>query len=57
VYRNNWLGFRKRSDWNDTPAKFAELMDEYGYEVEAFGRVKTYGPSSSHIVARLKKRD
>jgi hypothetical protein len=32
-------------------------MDEYGYEVEAFGRVKTYGPSSSHIVARLKKRD
>jgi len=57
TYRNNWLGFRKKSDWNGTPAKFAELMDEYGYEVEAFGRVKTYGPSSSHIVARLKKRN
>ena len=55
VYRDKWLGFRKRSDWGCIPANLSKKMDEHSYAVEAFARVKAYGPSSSHIIARLKR--
>jgi tRNA wybutosine-synthesizing protein 2 len=55
AYRNNWLGFKSRSDWGDTPPKFSELMATKGFIVEKFERVKFYGPSTSHIISLLKK--
>jgi hypothetical protein len=30
-------------------------MEEKGFNVEKFDRVKFYGPSKSHIISRLKK--
>jgi tRNA G37 N-methylase Trm5 len=55
AYRNNWLGFKSRSDWIDIPTKFSELMSAKGFDVEKFERVKFYGPSTSHIIAILRK--
>ncbi len=55
VYRNNWLGFRSRSDWKGIPTNFSNLMMEKGLKVIKFNRVKFYGPSTSHIVATLAK--
>ena len=55
VYRDKWLGFKKRSDWDSMPANLSKKMNEHSCAVEAFARVKAYGPSSSHIVARLKR--
>ena len=55
AYRNSWLGFRSRSEWGTTPEKFAKLMDENNFTVQKFERVKFYGPSTSHIIAKLKK--
>ena len=55
AYRNNWLGFKSRSDWGSIPKKFSELMHNQGFGVEKFERVKFYGPSTSHIIARLRK--
>ena len=57
VYRNNWLGFRSRSDWKGIPTNFSDLMKEKGLRVIKFNRVKFYGPSTSHIVATLTKLD
>ena len=55
AYRNNWLGFKSRSEWGTIPEKFAKLMDENNFTVQKFERVKFYGPSTSHIIAKLKK--
>ena len=55
AYRNNWLGFKSRSDWGDVPGNFYDLMSQNNFTVEKFERVKFYGPSTSHIIARLKK--
>jgi len=55
VYPNNWLGFRRRSDWGIIPEKFLKLMETQGFNVEKFDRVKFYGPSKSHIISSLKK--
>ena len=55
AYRNSWLGFRSRSEWGTIPEKFAKLMDENNFIVQKFERVKFYGPSTSHIIAKLKK--
>ncbi len=55
AYRNNWLGFKSRSDWGTVPEKFSKLMGTKRFTVEKFERVKFYGPSTSHIIARLKK--
>ena len=55
AYRNNWLGFKSRSDWMGIPNKFSELMKTKGFVVEKFERVKFYGPSTSHIIAILRK--
>ena len=55
AYRNNWLGFKSRSDWRGIPDKFSELMKTKGFSVEKFERVKFYGPSTSHIIAILRK--
>ncbi len=55
VYRNNWLGFRSRSDWKGIPTNFSNLMKEKGLRVMKFNRVKFYGPSTSHIVATLTR--
>ena len=55
VYRNNWLGFRSRSDWKGIPTNFSNLMMDKGLKVIKFNRVKFYGPSTSHIVATLTK--
>ena len=57
AYRNNWLGFRSRSDWKGIPTNFSNLMKEKGLRVMKFNRVKFYGPSTSHIVATLTKLD
>ena len=55
AYRNNWLGFKSRSEWGSIPKKFSELMETKGFSVEKFERVKFYGPSTSHIIAILRK--
>ena len=55
AYRNNWLGFKSRSDWGSIPKKFSKLMDSKGFNVKKFERVKFYGPSTSHIIAILNK--
>lgn len=55
AYNNSWLGFKKRSDWIGIPNKFANLLKEKGFLASKFERVKFYGPSKSHIVARLQK--
>ena len=55
AYRNNWLGFKSRSDWGAIPENFSDLMSQNSFTVEKFERVKFYGPSTSHIIARLKK--
>ena len=55
AYRNNWLGFKRRSDWGSIPQKFSKLMHKKGFVVEKFERVKFYGPSTSHIISILKK--
>ena len=55
TYRNSWLGFKSRSDWRGIPDKFSELMKIKGFSVEKFERVKFYGPSTSHIIAILRK--
>ena len=55
AYRNNWLGFKSRSDWGSIPIKFSDLMGTKGFVVEKFERVKFYGPSTSHIIATLRK--
>ena len=55
AYRNNWLGFKSRSEWGTIPEKFSKLMDENNFTVQKFERVKFYGPSTSHIIAKLKK--
>ena len=55
AYRNNWLGFKSRSDWGAIPEKFTKLMEEKNFIVQKFERVKFYGPSTSHIIAKLKK--
>ena len=55
AYRNTWLGFKSRSDWRIIPEKFTKLMSTKNFIVEKFERVKFYGPSTSHIIARLKK--
>ena len=55
AYNNSWLGFKKRSDWIGIPKKFADLMKEKGFLASKFERVKFYGPSKSHIIARLQK--
>ena len=55
AYNNSWLGFKKRSDWIGIPKKFADLMKEKGFLASKFERDKFYGPSKSHIVARLQK--
>ena len=55
AYRNSWLGFKSRSEWGSVPAKFSELMLQNKFTVNKFERVKFYGPSTSHIVARLEK--
>jgi len=55
AYKNNWLGFKKRSDWGRIPTKFSDLMKTKGFVVEKFERVKFYGPSTSHIIAILRK--
>jgi len=55
AYRNNWLGFKSRSDWGSIPEKFSEIMARKGFNVEKFERVKFYGPSTSHIIAILRK--
>ena len=55
-YNNSWLGFKKRSDWRGIPTKFNRLMENNGFAVEKFERVKFYGPSKSHVVALLRKK-
>jgi len=55
AYRNNWLGFKSRSDWGSIPKKFSKLVDTKGFNVAKFERVKFYGPSTSHIIAILNK--
>ena len=55
TYRNNWLGFKSRSEWGSIPVKFSELMLQNKFTVKKFERVKFYGPSTSHIIAKLKK--
>ena len=55
AYRNNWLGFKSRSDWIEIPDNFSKLMKTKGFTVEKFERVKFYGPSTSHIIAILRK--
>ena len=55
AYRNSWLGFKSRSEWGTIPEKFTKLMDEKNFTVQKFERVKFYGPSTSHIIAKLKK--
>ena len=56
AYRNSWLGFKSRSDWGGVPDNFSELVNDKGFNVEKFERVKFYGPSKSHIIATLKKK-
>ena len=55
-YNNSWLGFKKRSDWRGIPTKFNRLMENNGFAVKKFERVKFYGPSKSHIIALLRKK-
>jgi tRNA G37 N-methylase Trm5 len=55
AYRNNWLGFKSRSDWIGIPDNFSKLMKTKGFTVEKIERVKFYGPSTSHIIAILRK--
>ncbi len=55
AYHNSWLGLKSRSEWGIIPEKFSNLMEIQGFNVEKFDRVKFYGPSKSHIIARLKK--
>ena len=55
AFRNNWLGFKSRSDWIGIPDNFSKLMKTKGFTVEKFERVKFYGPSTSHIIAILRK--
>ena len=55
AYRNSWLGFKSRSEWGTIPEKFTKLMDGKNFTVQKFERVKFYGPSTSHIIAKLKK--
>ena len=55
AYRNSWLGFKSRSEWGTIPEKFTKLMDEKNFTVQKFERVKFYGPSTSHIIAKLKR--
>ena len=55
AYRNNWLGFKSRSDWIGIPDNFSKLMKTKRFTVEKFERVKFYGPSTSHIIAILRK--
>ena len=55
AYNNNWLGFKKRSDWGSIPKLFKDLMQENGFTTKKFERVKFYGPSKSHIIAYLQK--
>ena len=55
AYHNSWLGFKSRSDWGGIPDNFKKRMNSKGFTVEKFERVKFYGPSKSHIIARLKK--
>tara|TARA_Y100001960_G_C14607211_1_gene793870 strand:- start:255 stop:1100 length:846 start_codon:yes stop_codon:yes gene_type:complete len=55
AYRNSWLGFKSRSDWGTVPEKFTKLMEKNNFTVQKFERVKFYGPSTSHIIAKLKK--
>ena len=55
AYWNNWLGFKSRSDWRSIPTKFSDLMKTKGFVVEKFEKVKFYGPSTSHIIAILRK--
>ena len=55
AYNNNWLGLKKRSDWGSIPDSFSRLIEEKGFNVNKFERVKFYGPSKSHIIAKLTK--
>ena len=55
AYHNEWLGFKKRSEWTGIPDNFSKLMKSKRFNVEKFERVKFYGPSTSHIVAILRK--
>ena len=55
AYRNSWLGFKSRSDWGSIPTKFSDLMKTKDFDVKKFERVKFYGPSTSHIIAILRK--
>lgn len=55
AYRNSWLGFKSRSDWIGIPDNFSKLMKTKAFTVEKFERVKFYGPSTSHIIAILRK--
>ena len=55
AYHNEWLGFKKRSDWKGIPVNFSKLMKSKRFNVEKFERVKFYGPNTSHIVAILRK--
>ena len=55
TYFNSWLGFKKRSDWKGIPSVFSETMMQKGFVTSDFERVKFYGPSKSHIIAKLKK--
>ena len=31
AYNNNWLGFKRRSDWGSIPKLFKDLMQENGF--------------------------
>ena len=55
AYKNNWLGFKRRSDWGVVPSKFKSLMKKNGFTVIKFERVKFYGPSKSHVIDIIKK--
>ena len=55
AYNNNWLGFKRRSDWGSIPESFRKLMKEKGFSTLKFERIKFYGPSKSHIIAYLQK--
>ena len=55
AYNNSWLGFKRRSEWGTIPPNFSNTMIENGFTVKKFERVKFYGPSKSHIIAKLVK--
>ena len=55
AYNNSWLGFKRRSEWGTIPPNFSKTMIENGFTVKKFERVKFYGPSKSHIIAKLVK--